>query len=40
VFVWKPGDPQRAGMPVASEEELEKQKWRYLLAGAKWTVLD
>jgi hypothetical protein len=40
VFVQKPGEPPRAGIPVGSEEELEKARWRYLLADAKWTVVD
>jgi hypothetical protein len=40
VFVQKPGEPPRAGIPVASEEEREKAKWRYLLKDAKWTELD
>jgi len=40
VFVQKPGELPRAGMPVQSEEELAKAKWRYLLKGAKWTVLE
>jgi hypothetical protein len=40
VFVQKPGAPPRAGMPVQSEEELDKAKWRYLLKGAKWIVLE
>jgi hypothetical protein len=40
VFVQKPGEPPRAGIPVGSEEELEKAKWRYLLTDAQWTVLN
>lgn len=40
VFVDKPGEPVRAGIPVQSERELETAKWRYLLQDAKWTVLD
>jgi hypothetical protein len=40
VFVQKPGELPRAGIPVASEEERDKAKWRYLLRDAKWTVLD
>jgi hypothetical protein len=40
VFVQKPGDVPRAGIPVQSEEESEKAKRRYLLKDAKWTVLE
>jgi hypothetical protein len=40
VFVQKPGEPPSAGIPVASEEEREKAKRRYLLKDAKWTELD
>lgn len=40
VFVEKPGEPPQAGMPVKSEAELEKAKWRYVLKDAKWTVLE
>jgi hypothetical protein len=40
VFVQKPGEPLREGIPVQSEEELEKAKWRFLLKDAKWTVLE
>ena len=40
VFVPEPGEPMKAGVPVASEAEREKAKWRYLLRDAKWTVLD
>lgn len=39
VFVQKPGDPIRSGMPVASEDEAERARWRYLLKDAKWTEL-
>jgi hypothetical protein len=39
-FVQKPGELPRAGIPVQSDEELEKAKWRFLLKDAKWTVLD
>jgi hypothetical protein len=39
-FVQKPGEPPKAGVPVQSEEEREKAKWRYLLKDAKWTVLE
>jgi hypothetical protein len=40
VFVQKPGEPPGAAIPVASEEEREKAKRRYLLKDAKWTELD
>jgi hypothetical protein len=40
VFVLKPGELVPAGIPVRSEEEREKAKWRFLLTRAKWTVLD
>ncbi len=40
VIVQKPGELPRAGIPVQSEEELERAKWRYLLKDAKWTVLE
>jgi hypothetical protein len=40
VFVQRPGELPRAGIPVQSEEELERAKWRYLLKDAKWTVLE
>ena len=40
VFVQRPGEIPRAGIPVTSEEERERAKWRYLLKGAKWTVLE
>lgn len=40
VFVPRMGDMPRAGIPVQSEEELEKAKWRYLLKEARWTVLE
>jgi hypothetical protein len=40
VFIQRPGEPVLAGIPVSSEEELEKSKWRYLLKDAKWNVLE
>jgi hypothetical protein len=40
VFVQKPGEPPRQGIPVESEAELQTAKWRFLLKEAKWTVLD
>jgi len=40
VFVQKPGDPPRGGIPVNSEQEAEKLRWRYLLQRATWTVLE
>ena len=40
VLVQKPGDPPRAGIPVLSEEELEKAKWRFLLKDATRKVVD
>jgi hypothetical protein len=40
VFVPRPGEAPQAGIPVTSEEEREKAKWRYLLKDAKWTVLE
>jgi hypothetical protein len=40
VFVQKPGGPLIQGIPVQSEEEKQRAKWRYLLRDAKWTVLD
>jgi hypothetical protein len=40
VFVQKPGEFPSAGIPVKSEQELEKAKWRYLLKDAKWDVLE
>jgi hypothetical protein len=40
VFVQKPGVPLPQGIPVASEEEREKAKWRYLLKDARWSVLE
>ena len=35
-----PGEPERAGIPVASERELEGARIRYLLADASWEVVD
>jgi hypothetical protein len=40
VFIQKPGEAPSAGIPVHSEEELKKAKWRYLLKDAKWTILE
>ena len=40
VFVLKPGEPVPQGMPVKSEAEAEKKKWRYLLKDATWTLLN
>jgi hypothetical protein len=40
VFVQRPGELPEAGIPVKSEEELKKAKWRYLLKDAKWDVLE
>jgi hypothetical protein len=41
VFLVKPGESAtQAGIPVHSEEELQKAKGRYLLKDAKWTVLE
>jgi hypothetical protein len=40
VFVQKPGEPPQAGIPVTSEEEREKAKWRYLIKDAKWDALE
>ena len=31
---------REAGIPVESEAELEKAKWRYLLRNATWTALE
>jgi hypothetical protein len=38
-FVEKPGEGAKQGVPVKSEEELEKAKWRFLLKNATWTTL-
>ncbi|MCZ7645173.1 MAG: hypothetical protein M5U26_07795 [Planctomycetota bacterium] len=40
VFVSKPGEAQPAGVPVESEADLEKAKWRYLIKDAQWKPLD
>jgi hypothetical protein len=40
VFIQKPGEAPQGGIPVRTEEELEIKKWRFLLQGAKWTVLE
>lgn len=40
VFVPKPGEEAKAGIPVKSEEDLEKAKWRFLLKSAKWTEVE
>jgi hypothetical protein len=40
VFFAKPGEPPRQGMPLQSEEELDKAKWRFLLKDATWVVLE
>src|SRR5262245_38185798 len=40
VFVQTEGIPAKAGIPVASEEQLKNAKRRFLLRDAKWTVLD
>ncbi len=39
VFVQKPGELPRAGMPVKNEDDLEKAKWRFLLKDATWVVV-
>ena len=39
-FVQTPGTLPRAGMPVQSEAELDRARRRYLLQGARWTVLE
>jgi hypothetical protein len=39
-FVEKPGEPPRSGIPVRSEQELEKAKSRFLLKDAHWTILE
>jgi len=40
VFVARPGEPAVAGIPVQSEEERNRAKWRFLLTGVHWTVLE
>lgn len=40
VFVEKPGGLQGSGMPVKTEAERERLKWRYLLKDATWQVID
>jgi hypothetical protein len=40
VYVQKPDELPRQGMPVSSEAEANKRKWRYLLQNAKWERLD
>jgi hypothetical protein len=40
VFVYRPGDPVPQGCPARTEAEREKLKWRYLVKGAKWAVLE
>jgi hypothetical protein len=40
VYVEKPGELPRQGIPVKSEADVERLKWRFLLKGAKWTVLE
>jgi hypothetical protein len=40
VFVQKLGELPQAGIPVSSEEEREKAKWRFLLKDVNWTVLE
>jgi hypothetical protein len=40
VFVAKPDQPAPQGIPVNSEEERERAKWRYLLKDATWKALD
>ena len=39
VFIQKAGDPQGAGMPVKSQDNVEREKWRYLLKNATWEVI-
>ncbi|HEY3451272.1 MAG TPA: hypothetical protein VGK67_33245 [Myxococcales bacterium] len=40
VFVEKPGEPRRAGIPVPEGTDLKKAGRRYLLADATWTRLE
>lgn len=40
VFVSVPGEPQRAGIPVATEAEAARARVRYLLADAVWESVD
>jgi len=39
VFVSKPG-VWLQGIPVQSEEELEKARWRILLKDARWSLME
>jgi len=39
VFVERPGEPRRAGIPVPEGTDLEKAARRYLLAEATWTPM-
>lgn len=38
VFVQKPGEPIRSGIPVASEQEAERARWRTVIVEATWEI--
>ncbi len=39
-FVRRPGEPERTGVPVESEKDLEAARRRFILKDARWTVLE
>jgi hypothetical protein len=39
-FVQRPGEPPSAGIAVSSEGELNAARRRFLLAGARWAVVE
>ncbi len=40
VFVREPGEPEIQGMPVPAGTDLDEASKRYLLADARWVVVD
>jgi hypothetical protein len=40
VFIRKPGQPEKTGMPVREGTDLEKASTRYLLADANWKLAE
>ena len=40
VFVHQDGEPERAGIPVGPGTDLEQGRRRFLLAEARWKVVE
>lgn len=40
VFIRRPGEPERAGIPVPPGTDLDRARRRFVLEGARWSVAD